>query len=285
VSEPWPNLFVVGVARAGTSSLAAYLGEHPDIFMSRLKEPYFFSDRIMRHEPFPKEPAAYLRLFDGAGAAAWRGEASTAYFWDPLVPARIHERSPDARFIISLRDPVERAYSGYWHAVQLAGETRSFQTAVEQDLVAGRDAPRAGEAPGYVQAGFYLQHLERWRAAAGSRLDVMLFDDLVRDPGAELARIFRWLGVDPSPAATMSFAVRNASVAPRNAAFHRVLANAAARRVARRIVPARLQRRTEDLLRSRSTPPMPSSARALLTSVYETEREPLEAFLGRQLPW
>jgi hypothetical protein len=79
VDTGWPNLFVIGVARAGTSSLASYLGQHPEIFMSAVKEPYFFSARYMRHHHIPKEDATYLALFADAGSAAWRGEASTSY--------------------------------------------------------------------------------------------------------------------------------------------------------------------------------------------------------------
>ena len=102
--SPWPNLFIVGAAKGGTTSLWRCLAEHPEIFMSRLKEPHFFS----RHQPpiYPTvhDEAAYLRLFAGARTRL-RGEASPSYLWSEAAAARIERVSPDARILVALAEP------------------------------------------------------------------------------------------------------------------------------------------------------------------------------------
>src|SRR5918999_4531871 len=114
---PWPNLFVVGAARAATTSLWRYLDEHHDIWMALVKEPNFFSGVPAVLAPTVHDEASYLRLFAPGAACKLRGEASTSYLWHEGVPAAIKRASPEARIVISLRDPVERAYSAYWLAV------------------------------------------------------------------------------------------------------------------------------------------------------------------------
>ncbi len=114
--EVWPNFFIVGVAKAGTTSLAAWLRQHPEVFISKLKEPRYFSHDLA--DPgvhnVVRSREAYLALFARSGRYKARGEASTSYFthWRH-VPERIKEVVPEARIIILLRDPVERAYSSY----------------------------------------------------------------------------------------------------------------------------------------------------------------------------
>ena len=286
----WPNLFVVGVARAGTSSLWDYLRQHPDVYMSSLKEPYFFSRIHMRHRPFPKDEDAYLALFAPGGAARWRGEASTAYFWDEGSAHAIKSVSPDARIVISLRDPVARAYSGYWHAVQFAGERRSFLEAVRAELDSADDGSNGQRmahrgAPAYVAAGRYASALERYMSVFGDQLHVLFFEELVSDPRAEMRRIFRFLGVDPDFADGLVLTRRNPSVAPRNRVLSRILARETARAVERKLVPAQLRPHLKSLAWRSSIPEMEPATRERLEKLYEDERPRLEALLGRSLTW
>jgi hypothetical protein len=285
----WPNLFVVGVARAGTSSLWDYLRQHPDVYMSSLKEPYFFSRIQMRHRPFPKDEDAYLALFAPGRTAHWRGEASTAYFWDEGSPHKIKSVSPDARIVISLRDPVARAYSGYWHAVQFAGERRSFLEAVRAELDSadkGGNGQRAAYrgAPSYVAAGRYAAALERYAKMFGHHLHVLFFEEFVADPRGEMRKLFHFLEVDPEFAERLVLTRRNASVAPRN----NVLSVVRARRTVRAVgslAPAWLRPHLKSLAWRSGVPEMEPAAREFLETSDEEERPRLEALLGRSLTW
>ena len=281
----WPNLFIVGVARGATSSLARCLGQHRDIYMSPLKEPYYFSSSYMCHRPFPKDEDAYLGLFAGAGPAKWRGEASTAYFWDEESATRIKSARPDARILISLRDPVERAYSGYWHAVRLAGESRSFLDVVRAELRSDPQHTEGKEPPGHVGAGFYVEGLERYSTLFGDSVHVLFFEDFAADPRGQLRETLEFLEVDGREADRIDIAAQNASLAPRNAVLRRLLGLAAVRRLGRAAVPRALQPRLERIVRGGQIPEMDADARQLLEGVYAPERERLERLLGRALPW
>ena len=104
----WPNLFIAGAPRSGTSSLHSYLQDIPGIYMSRIKEPNFFSrNTIADDHPMVKpirDETQYLRLFDDAGDAQILGEASPTYLEDPEAPGLIDRTAPGAKVLVSLRD-------------------------------------------------------------------------------------------------------------------------------------------------------------------------------------
>ncbi len=119
-----PDFIVVGAAKAGTTALYWYLADHPQVFMSRVKETNYFAyglgegghllygDPELHHFPI-RTIDAYERSFEGAGDARAVGEASPIYLECPQSAGRIRDTIPDARIICGLRDPVDRAYSDY----------------------------------------------------------------------------------------------------------------------------------------------------------------------------
>ncbi|HEY2537791.1 MAG TPA: sulfotransferase [Solirubrobacteraceae bacterium] len=126
-----PTFFIVGAAKAGTTSLHYYLDQHPEVQMSVNKEPDFFSgpengipylgQRVERLDE-------YEQLFDPAFAV--RGEASVSYTTHPRragVPERIKELVPKGKFIYVVRDPIERTLSQYQQRVAIGGERRSLR--------------------------------------------------------------------------------------------------------------------------------------------------------------
>ncbi len=114
--QSWPNFFIVGAPRCGTTSLYEYLKSVPEIFMSPMKEPGYFSATNIpensRLRPIRKKEN-YLKLFEKANGQKIIGEASPRYLFDPDAPKLIKEVSPEARILISLRDPVDRVFSHY----------------------------------------------------------------------------------------------------------------------------------------------------------------------------
>ncbi|MEX0656428.1 MAG: sulfotransferase domain-containing protein, partial [Nitrosopumilaceae archaeon] len=116
IHELWPNFFIVGADKAGTSSLYAYLMNIPGIFMSRYKEPNYFSTMTFgdNHDLRPiRDKKKYLELFKNVKNEKIVGEASPSYLGDKEAPKLIHKVSPEAKILICLRDPVERVYSHY----------------------------------------------------------------------------------------------------------------------------------------------------------------------------
>lgn len=182
-----PNLFIIGAAKCGTTSLHAYLGRHPDAFMSEPKEPGYF---VPEMDYYPKDLGWYLDLFAGAGDARIVGESSTHYTKVPVfscVADRVADFSPEARVIYLMRDPVERAVSHYWHNVRKHQETRPMLQAIRDDVQ-------------YRAFGHYALQLRPWmsRFDSGSIL-TLVFEEMVADPRATLDEVVRWLGLPKAP--------------------------------------------------------------------------------------
>lgn len=180
-----PNLFIIGAAKSGTTSLHHYLDAHPGICMSEPKEPGYFAHEMTY---YPKDLDWYLGLFADAGHAPVIGESSTHYTKHPVypgVPARIAAFAPDARFIYLMRDPVDRAISHYWHNVRQMAEHRPPLTALRRDVqyVAFSDYP--------MQLERYFEQFDR------DRFCLLTFEEFIGDPARTVASILGWLGLDP----------------------------------------------------------------------------------------
>jgi sulfotransferase family protein len=185
MSKPRPNLFLIGAMKSGTTSLHAYLGSHPQIFMCPQKEPEFFAKEtvLARGEDW------YLTLFAAAENESVIGESSTVYSRVPLfprVPERIAKFNPEARFIYVMRDPIERTISEYWYHVRFCGERRDMLTAIREDL-------RLTVASNYAMQ--LAPYFERF---GSDRIATLTFEELSRNPSSVSQQLFGWLGVDAS---------------------------------------------------------------------------------------
>ena len=198
-----PNLFVIGAAKCATSSVHSYLAEHPDIFMSYLKEPSYFAnpeDMRLRQRHFVGPGGAqfclyrndlesYLGLFAEAGDAKIIGESSTAYTQLPRrqgVAKRIHDFNPRARLIYFMRDPVERTISHYWWQVQNESETRDLFTAITEDSF-------------YRDLSHYAMQLEPYfELFDREQILCLTVEELTSQPEQILRSIFNWLEVEAS---------------------------------------------------------------------------------------
>jgi hypothetical protein len=168
-----PNFLIAGAPRCGTTSLALWLGEHPEVFVSTPKELHFFN----RTEYWERGPEWYAQQFAGAGDVPAAGEGTPNYLLLPHAIERIATTLPGVRIIACLREPVSRAYST-WHLHRAIGiEARPFEVAIEQELAASRDpleqpwrthADTPGIGMDYVARGDYLPQLERAAAVFGA---------------------------------------------------------------------------------------------------------------------
>lgn len=198
MAKRFPNLFIIGAMKAGTSSLHQYLDQHPAIFMARFKEPQYFAPHLTRWKQDwgeghrHPEPGIewYLRLFKDAGDVAYAGESSVSYTAVPWVTGcheRIHRFNPDARLIYLMREPVERCISHYWHFVVDGREDLGMLEAIQrrEEYVARSDYAR--------QLRPYLETFGREQVLA------LTVEELNRDPLAVFSRLFAFLGIGPVP--------------------------------------------------------------------------------------
>jgi hypothetical protein len=282
-----PNLFVVGVARAGTTSLSHYLDQHPDIFMSPVKEPYFFSSYHPDWVPVSQTLFSYLSLFAGATTEKYLGEASPAYFWDEDSPQAIKEASPEARVIISLRNPIKRAYSEYLLLRRSLEEWRStFAEAVEEEMAL--DPSQRGVNPqyNYVDRGYYAARVERYFEVFGTdRVHVLFFEDFVKSTREEMRRVFKFLDVDPDFARAIAIVPQNQGGAPKNRLAALLLYSRRLRSIGRLLVPAGGRPRVERSLMQRGKMDVDDRTRRRLYEVYADDWRRLRELLGKSPPW
>jgi Sulfotransferase domain len=192
-----PNLIVAGAGKSGTTSLHLYLDQHPDIEMTSVKEPHFFSD----DEHYATGPEFYADLFSSAAAnARYRGESSTGYMIFPGVPKRICTTVPECRLVFLLRNPIDRAISHYRWLVGLGLETRDFRAAFESDRHDTPD-PRTGRAGNYgyiYQEGCYSSNLDRFAAEfPADQMQLLVAEQLRSDPLTCLNQCCAFLGLEP----------------------------------------------------------------------------------------
>jgi hypothetical protein len=200
-----PEAFIVGAQRAGTTSLSAILDQHPNIVLSTPKEPDFFSvnwnqgldwyrSRFRRHDATLVDASVNYTMTMLATSAKLSEDLSDT------VPRRIHEVSPQARFVYMVRDPAERCYSAYWHEVRAGREELPLKEAVDQSRY-------------YVMASYYHKQIKPYLGFFPlDRFLVVKFADFVRDPLLVAQRCSEFFGVERT-----DFAFREEK--PRNQAF------------------------------------------------------------------
>lgn len=180
-----PNFLVIGAPKCATTSLCFCLGQHPEVFMSRPKETFFFS----HDEVWARGWSWYESLFAGAGDAVARGEGTTVYAQTATFPhalPRIAEHLPHARIVYIVREPFSRLES-HWIELHSQGLTMlPFARALREE-------------PELLDAARYGTQLEAYRAHfPDDRILVLFYDDYRERPHEVLERCFRFLGVDPS---------------------------------------------------------------------------------------
>ena len=289
--QRWPNLFIVGAAKAGTTSLAYYLQQHPDVYVSPFKEPHHFSQIAPSPElraffPSVADEADYLKLFKDARQEKVLCEASTSYLWTEGTPERIFGRVPDAKIIILLREPVGRAYSHYLNDVREGTEKRPFLQAITEDYA--RQSKGWGVSHLYVDLGLYCQQVEKYLSTfSPDNVYVEFFETFVGNPVPVLESVFGFLDVDPGFAQKVRLEEKNAFAVPRGGLSRALLASPVAREVIRAAVPRSLRMfmREKVLLQKADKPKMDPEARAFLQEVYKNEAACLEALIGKEAPW
>jgi len=192
--------------KAATTSLYTYLKQHPDIFMSAIKEPMFFNNfqkknNFKVHGRKTKKITTfeqYYTLFDAVKKEKAIGEASPAYISNEDCPTLIQKHLPDTKIIAVLRQPVARAYSNFLHARRADREPISdFETAFNKE--AERKAENWSPLYHYKSKGNYAEQLKGYfNLFPKENIKILLFEDLVKNPIKTTQEIFKFLNIDSS---------------------------------------------------------------------------------------
>ena len=199
----WPDFFIIGAPKCGTTSLAAWLREHPGIYMPRFKEPHFFnSDHNFINTPSWDH---YRSLFRDADPGLHRavGEASVWYLYSERAVPEILRHFPEARLIALVRNPVEMAYA-LFEQQRFSGmeHLRDFEAAwrAQAQRKEGRNVASFCREPKhllYAEACSLGCQLERLHAVARpEQILTLVLDDFRQDPRAQYLRVLEFLGLE-----------------------------------------------------------------------------------------
>ncbi|ASJ08373.1 hypothetical protein A3L11_03645 [Thermococcus siculi] len=188
-----PNFIICGTQKGGTTALYTYLKEHPEIFLPREKEVHYFDLN------YPRGINWYEKHFRGTTPQHRAiGEASPFYMYLEEVPERIYEILPDVKLIFILRNPVDRAYSHYWHEVKLGYEWLPFEAAIKKERERLEDASIfAKQNYSYLDRGKYIEQLKRYRKYfSRDQMLILINEDLKAYPEWTMRVVFEFLGVN-----------------------------------------------------------------------------------------
>ncbi len=222
-----PNFLIIGAAKAGTSSLYYYLKQHPQIYMSPLKEPKFFAlegekldfqgpDRGINRNSVTSIDS-YCELFRDVSNEIAIGEASPLYLYSPKAPGRIKHYLPEVKLIAILRNPVERAFSSFTHLLREGYENLSFEQALKEEK--NRIQQKWSFLWYYQQKGYYYQQLKRYFDLFDrGQIKVYLYEDLRDNCPNLIQNIYRFIGVDDNFIPDLSR--KNISGTPKSRIIH-----------------------------------------------------------------
>jgi len=197
-----PTFLGIGAHKCASTWVYRVLQDHPEVHVSQPKELEYFS--LNGDHPLDW----YEAHFDNEAGAEVRGEISTTYFNWPDTPRRVRDYDPDLKLVLSLRDPVDRAFSHHLFSLQL-GELPLEKIRFEDGLA----APDCD----YLRKSGYAERIRAWlELFPREQLHVLFLEDIAKDPDAEAAKLYRHLGVDEAFSSANLRTRANQSYLPRS---------------------------------------------------------------------
>lgn len=302
---PLPNFFIVGASKAGTTSVSRYLEEHPQVYMSPIKEPSYFARDIMptlRPANWKRDEKAldrylsgpmlsrrggsvldwdsYQKLFRNAAGESAIGEASTAYLISPKAPSEIRSAIPDARIIILLRSPIDRVFSTYL-LLSRKGLIRASFSKVIRSTGEGSLAEWRGKLLETRRIG---DGIERFlNTFPHDQVRWYFYEELAADPVGMMQRMYAFLGVDSSfrPDVTRRY---NVELLPKSQLFNRAAYKSGLWGLASRVVPGSARPILRRILfQNRSTPGLCAEDRSILADYFKEDVSHISRLVDRDL--
>ena len=233
VENRGPDFFLLGAMKSGTSSLFYYLSQHPNIRVPQKKELHYYDFKIYEDWNLQK----YLRQFPVKTLDEISGEATPYYLRHPHAPRWIKRDFPNARFIVILRNPVDRAYSQYQFAKQKGKLDKPFSELVKtEDAYVKEDWAKAVNDPTYLarkaqaysilSRGRYAQQIRNWfKYFPRNQFHFVFTHDLDKNGFNEVQKIYKFLDMDEFNELDVSTRLRVATYDPMDADIRHWLEN------------------------------------------------------------
>lgn len=280
-----PNFIMIGVAKAGTTSYFRYLDQHPQIYMCPIKGSNYFgyqdalewkwSDEgdppLLRHFQVTTFED-FENLFSGATGEIAIGEVSPQYFRCPTAARRIQESIPDVKLVASIRNPADRAFSGFLMRTRRGEAVKSIPMELTPDS-------------SHVKEGFYYQRMKRFfDIFPRESIKVYIFEEFKKDPTKILKDLYNFLGVDTdfSPDTSVK---HNPGAVPKYRLLNRLFYNPSMVQTAKRILPESFQAKAKQTrqLNLQTSPKLSQDLRAQLINLYKQDILELQELINMDL--
>jgi len=282
--EKWPNFFIVGAPKSGTTTLYDLLKRTDGVFMSKKKEPHFFSksidpsdDRIMI-----RDKKKYLNLFKDVKDEKAIGESSGSYLWDPLAPKLIHQQIPHAKIVMILRDPVQRCYSNYYWRIGSGRISSSFTKAIKKSLEYPDDFFKGV----IINGSWYYEQVKRYIDTFGkNKVKVLIFEEFIKDPRKTVNEVLDFLGVNSEPAKVINLP-HNILSKPRGKVAKSLLESKTVKKIGRKFLSDRTQEIiVRKILGEKTTKAkMSNNDKIFLENLFRKDVQKLQKLLNIKLP-
>ena len=217
-----PNFIILGAQKSGTTSLHHALDIHPEVFVSDPKEISFFN----KDENYNRGIEFYGSFFKKWNNEKVAGESTPSYLWDERVPPRIKKVLPKAKFIILLRNPVDRAYSAYWYAFIGGDEVLSFEEALEAESSRASQEPDIRGFSSYVDRGLYAAQIKRYyKQFSPDQFLILIAEEYKKNPQLTMIEVTKFLEIscDQTFLDAVMNVKKNLSRVPRFKSIHRLV--------------------------------------------------------------
>lgn len=280
-----PNFIMIGVAKAGTTSFFHYLDQHPQIYMCPIKATNFFGYEDARNWKWMEEGdppllrnfpvrtfEEYEASFAGASTEIAIGEVSPQYFRCPTAAQRIHDSIPNVKLIVSLRNPADRAFSGFLMRTRRGDAVKGFY----EEL-----SPQSS----HVKEGFYYRRLKRYLDIfPKDRIKIYLFEEFRKEPARIVADLYEFLGVATNFVPDTSTRHNPAGIPKirllNQLFFHPTLIN-----IAKSVIPENIQGMAKRVQQQnlKAAPKLPAELRAELLNHYREDILKLQELVDHDL--
>ena len=268
--------------------MSYYLMQHPQVFMPENLEPYYFArlDIPQNHKrDIIRDEEKYLNLFKNAKNCKAIGESSPVYLSCPHAALEIKNRFPNSKIIISIRNPIEIAYSEYF-SLKFMGfdENASFNELL--DVSEEQLTRNEFHIDSLLEAGFYSKQIKRFQKIfPKNQIKIIIFEEYIKNTIPTINSILSFLDIQKS--IIFKVAPKGAYKVPRNFASQKLMNNFTFRKAAKFIIPTVTRQKIGErfFVKESSRPLLKQNERQRLKEIYQDDVENLDKLLGRRLPW
>jgi hypothetical protein len=279
---------IIGAEKSGTSSLARYLEQHPNICSHERREMNYFVNDKEYAQGYDK---IYSRYFSNckSDSSIVLAKSVGVMYW-PFAVKRLWNHNPECQLVAILRNPVDRAYSAYWYARRMGWEDlESFEEAIEAEPIRLKENGRKRQQCTYLDRGIYHKQLAvLFEHFASNQVHIFLFEDLKNNPVGICQNIYKVIGIDSDYLPDVS-KEHNKAALPRFIVLSRLLSSThTLKQAVRNLLPDRVSDRIRDRIRHLNEkaflpPPMNQETRAYLEEYFSSHNNQLRELMERDL--